>query len=597
MELVMEEKILIVDDDPLILESYRRGLGRQFRLDFAEGGREALEKVQCPGTYAVVVSDMHMPGMDGITFLSKLRELSPQTVRIMLTGNADQKVAINAVNYGQVFMFLEKPCPSETLASVLENSLTMFRQTKQKHVLLEKSTAEVKDLTQQLAYQSGHDRLTGLANRQLFENKLGTALVMDYRELQEHALCYLDVDHFHVINDTCGHAAGDELLRQLANILLSSKRRGDLAARLGVDSFGILFLNCCMDESSRLLERLRDEVRSQLFKWGDRRLEVNISLGLVPVTRENTSVSGLLSAAEAACDLANESGNNSLQVSKLPAVELAVRRKDAEWVTRIDDALREDRFRLFYQTIAPLDAACEEGDHFEILVRMVDEQGSLIPPGDFLPVAEQYHRAPRLDSWVIRAAAKWLGSHPNSLARLSMCSINLSGRSMGDQGVLDCILSVFNAASIPAQKICFEVTETATIANLREAVQFINLLKEQGFRFSLDDFGSGLSSFSYLRTLPVDYLKIDGAFVKRIDTDPIDRALVKSINEIGHVMGMKTIAEYVENDRILQQLKELHVDYAQGYYITPPLPLENLPFSDPKSESGKARGNVSMANG
>ena len=593
----MNEKILIVDDDLLLLESYRRSLGRRFRLDVAESGRQALEMVEWQGDYAVVVSDMHMPGMDGIAFLSKLRELSPQTIRVMLTGHADQRIAIDAVNYGQVFMFLEKPCPADTLASVLENSLTVFRQKTGRRALLEKSTAKVRDLTRELAYQSEHDSLTGLANRQLFENQLGTAISIACREVQEHVLCYLDVDHFHIVNDTCGYVAGDELLRQLANILLTCKRRGDLVARLGADSFGILFRDCRLVEAHWLVELLRDEVRSQLFEWEDRRLEINVSLGLVPVNGESTSVPGLLSAVEVACHRANEVGNSSPHVSMLPEAELTVRRKEAEWVTRIDDALREDRFRLFYQTIIPLDVASDEGDHFELLIRMVDEQGMLILPADFIQVAEQYHRCPRLDAWVIRAAAEWLGSHPSSLDRLSLCSINLSGRSMGDQEVLDCILSVFNSSSIPPEKICFEVTETAAIANLREAVQFINLLKGHGFRFSLDDFGSGLSSFSYLRTLPVDYLKIDGAFVKRIVTDPIDRAMVKSINEIGHVMGMKTIAEYVENDCILQQIKELHVDYAQGYHISSPLPLENLPFSDLKSEHGKARGDTSKTNG
>jgi len=284
----------------------------------------------------------------------------------------------------------------------------------------------------------------------------------------------------------------------------------------------------------------------------------------------------VLCAAETACDVARDRGRNQLHVACAQDQELTKRLNEAQWVTRINHALQENLFCLYYQPIVHTAPNKSNSDHYEILIRMKDEEGRIIPPIEFLPAAERYHLSPQIDCWVIRATVDWLSRHPQSLQRLSLCSINLSGLSLGNQEVYNFILDTVKSSPVPPKKICFEVTETAAIAQFDVAVQFMKSLKQEGFYFSLDDFGSGLSSFGYLKNMPVDFIKIDGMFVKNIDTDHVNRTMVKSINEIAHVMGKKTIAEFVENNEILRHLRGLDVDYAQGYLISKPRPLDEL---------------------
>ncbi len=572
----MSEKILIVDDDPHVLDGYTRSLRKRFHLDVASSAQAALDMATQHGPYAVVVADMRMPGMDGLELLTRLRKLAPDTVRIMLTGNADQQTAVNAVNQGQVFKFLNKPCKRETMAAALRSGLAEFNHTKERRMRLEQSTAEARNLSERLSYQSQHDVLTGLPNRQAFEAQLGPFLDSARNEGRIHALCYLDLDDFHVINDTCGHVAGDEMLRQLAQLLSAQRRDGDLLGRLYGDEFGLLLVDCSLENAKAIVERLHTVLKGFRFEWEGKRFDVSLSIGLVPVDRHTSDAAGLLSAAETASNVANETGRNQIHVGGPDDAELTKRLGDAHAVTRIRHALEEDRFQLYFQTITPVAADTEAGDHYELLIRMLDEQGDILPPGAFLPAAEKYHLSPRLDCWVVSKAAAWLSAHPNHLERLSLCSINLSGHSLGNGELLDRIFSVFESASVDPGKICFEITETAAISQLNSAVPFIRALMEKGFRFALDDFGSGFSSFAYLKNLPVDFLKIDGLFVRDMDTNAVDRAMVKAIGEIGRVMGKKTIAEYVENDRILAYLREFGIDYAQGYHIDRPRPLEEL---------------------
>jgi len=434
---------------------------------------------------------------------------------------------------------------------------------------------ETHTLAEKLSYQASHDALTGLINRREFERRLQRVLKTARIEKTEHALCYMDLDQFKVINDTCGHVAGDELLRQLGAVLQARARKRDTVARLGGDEFGVLMEHCSLEDAERVADTFRSAIEKFRFQWENKAFTIGVSIGLVPITETSESMVHVMSAADSACYAAKDQGRNRILVYRLDDAALSRRHGEMQRVTQINWALGEDRFRLYCQPIIPV-AGGDEGAHYELLLRMEDEEGHLVPPGNFLPAAERYNLATKLDRWVVGTGFDWLSRHPGQLESLGVCAINLSGQSLGDEEFLTFMVGQFEKVDIPPEKICFEITETAAIANLATATGFMVKLKELGCKFALDDFGSGLSSFAYLKNLPVDYLKIDGVFVKDIPDDPIDFAMVKSINEIGQLMGIKTIAEFVENDAILEKLRGLGVDYAQGYGIGKPRPLDEL---------------------
>ncbi len=427
-------------------------------------------------------------------------------------------------------------------------------------------------LSQQLSYQATHDSLTGLVNRSEFERRLQRVLKIDAPKNIEHAICYLDLDQFKIINDTCGHLAGDELLRQLSELLLAKVRKRDTLARLGGDEFGVLMEHCDLEQARRVADSLRETVEKFRFVWQDKKFSIGVSIGLVPINTSSGNVNDILSAADAACYAAKDAGRNRIHVYASDDKSVAMRRGEMQWVNRINHALEEGLFKLYYQKIVSVNGL-KQGDHYELLLRMTGSNGELIPPGAFLSAAERYGLSNKIDSWVVNKAFTWLASHPAKLKKLHICAINLSGQSLGNEEFMQGLLNSLDESGIPANKICFEITETAAIANLASAIRFINKFRSKGCLFALDDFGSGVSSFGYLKNLPVDYLKIDGSFVRDIANDRIDRAMVKSINEIGQIMGKQTIAEFVENDAILKELKKLGVDYAQGYGIGKPRPL------------------------
>lgn len=431
-------------------------------------------------------------------------------------------------------------------------------------------------LSEKLSYQASHDDLTGLVNRREFKQRLNRALKNAKTTGAEHALCYLDLDQFKVINDACGHIAGDELLRQLAKLLQQGVRNRDTLARLGGDEFGILLEHCSLEQASKLADAFREAISNFRFTWKNQPFGVGVSIGLVPITGESNNLVEVLSAADAACYEAKESGRNRIKEYNQNDTSILRRHDDMQLVLQVDRALKDGRFELYYQPIETLQSIANEGDHYELLIRMIDEHGRVIRPAAFLPAAERFDLALRLDRWVICTAFEWLVSHPEHLDRLALCSINLSGHSMADEGLHDYIIAQFDNTGMPAEKICFEITETAAIANLAKATRFMAFLKELGCLFALDDFGSGTSSFKYLKNLPVDHLKIDGAFVKGMTADPMDLAMVRSINELGHVMGKKTVAEFVDNEATLEQLRDMGVDYAQGYYLGHPSPVDTL---------------------
>ena len=425
-----------------------------------------------------------------------------------------------------------------------------------------------------LSYQASHDSLTGLINRGEFERRLGLALNSAAQLGRHHAVMYLDLDQFKVVNDTCGHAAGDQLMRQVSAVLQRRLREGDTLARLGGDEFGVLLENCAPDNALRIAEGLRQTVMDCHFGWETRSFNIGVSIGLVNVEDGLFTLTDVLSAADTACYMAKEKGRNRVQVYHAEDSELSIRQGEMEWIGRLQKALDEDRFVLYAQDIVGLDRARNAEDHCEILIRMLDERGELVMPMAFIPAAERYDLMPSIDRWVIRNAfaiiARQRAEKENSAG---IFAINLSGASIGDERFLDYVREQFGRFAVSPHSICFEITETAAIARLDKATDFINQLKSLGCLFSLDDFGAGMSSFAYLKHLPVDFLKIDGGFVKDMADDPIDRAMVEAINSVGHVMGKKTIAEFVDGERVIRLLRKMGVDFAQGYGVAKPRPF------------------------
>ncbi|HEX3847729.1 MAG TPA: EAL domain-containing protein [Steroidobacteraceae bacterium] len=436
-------------------------------------------------------------------------------------------------------------------------------------VLVFHDVSEARELNRRLSYHASHDVLTGLVNRREFETRLERALKSAKARETSYALCCLDLDQFKIVNDTCGHSAGDALLGQVGALLKSKVRWRDTLARLGGDEFGILLESCSLDEAMRTAETLREAVRNFKFTWEERTFRLGASIGVVPISPDNVDVASILSAADSACQAAKEAGRNRVHSFEENDIDLMRRRREMQWAARINNALEEGRFELFRQTILPLQSN-ETGAHYELLLRMRDEAGKIVAPDNFMTAAERYGITPSIDRWVIENAFRWLVSEADEREKLTMCSINLSGQSLGDDKFLPYVIDQFHRSGLDATKICFEITETAAIASFSQANRFIQALKELGCKFALDDFGTGLSSFGYLKHFPVDYLKIDGSFVKEILHDPIDREMVRSINEIGHLTGKQTIAEFAENQEIINMLQSLGVDYAQGYGVSQP---------------------------
>ena len=437
-------------------------------------------------------------------------------------------------------------------------------------VLVFHDVSESRELNRKLSYHASHDILTGLVNRREFEARLERSLRSAKARETQYALCHLDVDQFKIINDTCGHSAGDALLGQVGALLKTKIRWRDTLARLGGDEFGVLLESCSLDDALVMAEQLRETMRNYKFVWEERTFRLGCSIGVVPITGDSEDVATVLSSADSACQAAKEGGRNRVFSFQDNDIDLMRRRREMQWAARINNALEESRFELYRMTIQPLQKH-EPGAHYELLLRMRDETGKIVSPDNFINAAERYGITPQIDRWVVEHALRWLVSEADERERLALCSINLSGQSLGDADFLPFVQKLLKNSGIDGTKICFEITETAAIASFSQANRFIAALKEeQGCKFALDDFGTGLSSFGYLKHFPVDFLKIDGSFVKEILRDPIDREMVRSINEIGHLTGKQTIAEFAENEEIINMLRSLGVDYAQGYGISAP---------------------------
>lgn len=440
-------------------------------------------------------------------------------------------------------------------------------------VLVFYDTTEVHQAGHLIAYHATHDTLSGLINRREFEHRLAALLVREGSDGGDHALMYMDVDQFKVVNDTCGHVAGDQLLRELSKIVKAQVRNEDTLARLGGDEFGLLLENCSLDRAAQIAESVRESVATHRFEWQDTYFNPHVSIGLVPFGDEPTTPAALLGRADAACNVAKEKGRDRVQVYESDNLDMGRRLGEMHWVARINRALEECRFRLYCQPIVPIGGAGRR--HGEVLVRMLDEAGKLVPPCDFIPPAERYGLMPKLDRWIVQEALSLFAkAHADGRGeQAGMLAINLSGMTLGDGLIEHFLREEIARSGLPPSTLCFEVTETAAIANLGECSVLIESLRALGCRFALDDFGSGMSSFSYLKQLPVDYLKIDGGFVRHMVSDPVSAAMVEAIHAVGRAMKIRTIAEFVENEAILHRLTDVGVDYAQGYGVGQPVPL------------------------
>ncbi|MDZ4875843.1 MAG: hypothetical protein CLLPBCKN_005263 [Chroococcidiopsis cubana SAG 39.79] len=454
-------------------------------------------------------------------------------------------------------------------------------------ILVFRDITQANTMARQLAWQASHDPLTELYNRREFEKRLATAVHSAQNGSIQHVLCYLDLDQFKIINDTCGHAAGDMLLRHISSLLPTQLRKTDTLARLGGDEFGILLYSCPLEQATQIANVLRQQINDYRFVWQDKTFTVGVSIGLVEINITTPSVASVLSAADAACYVAKNKGRNRVHIYQLDDTELAIQQGEMQWVTRLPQALEDNRFRLFYQPIAAI-APTSVGSphHCEVLLRLEDETGKLVSPMAFIPAAERYHLMHRIDRWVIQTLFRHLML--SSTARLPhVYAVNLSGATLNDEQFISFVQEQFALTEICPQLICFEVTETVAITNLAKAAAVMRQLKALGCSFALDDFGSGMSSFAYLKNLPVDYLKIDGVFVREIVSDPIAAEMVAAIAKIASVMGIQTIAEFVEDEFILDKLRQLGVDYAQGYGISQPKALTlNRPVTRLHSQLG-----------
>ena len=433
-----------------------------------------------------------------------------------------------------------------------------------------RDVTELRGMARQVRHQGLYDTLTGLPNRPGFQAVLREVLADHARSEQPAVMCWFDLDRFKLVNDACGHAAGDEMLRQIAGQMLVQLPEGATLARMGGDEFALLLPGYDLDQATALAEGIRDEIARFRFPWADRVFNPGVSVGVVTVSVRD-GVGAILAAADTACYIAKEQGSNRVHVADPDDITLSDRHGQVEWAAKVQNALDEDRFRLRYQRLEALQP--DLPTKVEFLLTMIDDDGTLAGPAQFLPAAERFGLMPALDRHVVHMAMNVVVQCPRELAGVEQFAINLSGQSINDPEFLGFVLEAVRETGVDPTRLCFEITETAVISNMTRAQAFIARLREQGCRFSLDDFGSGLSSFGYLRALPVDCLKIDGQFVRNLATDQVDQSMVRCINQVGHTMGMLTVAEFVEDAAALERVRALGVDYAPGYAVHHPVLL------------------------
>jgi len=555
-------KVLIADDSEddallLIRELRKGGLRCEFeRVESAHGLKACLNRQD----WDLVVTDHNMPSFSSSEALKITKAMQPETPVIVVSGAISDDVAVNSMKSGAQDYIMKDNLAR--LVPVVERELREAEQ-RSAHRAAEKK----------VAYLANHDVLTDLINREQFKVHLEHALASVLDCAVEHALVYVDLDQFKIINDTCGHLAGDELLKQIGMLIKSILGEADYISRMGGDEFGILLMDCTLQEATAMASRVHEAIKLHRFLWNSQTFTVSSCIGLVQINSSSSTVEELLASADMACFAAKDKGRSYIQVYDLNDEDLTQRRDQMHWASRIRQALDKDQFVLYKQAIVGLSgSAC----HYEFLVRMKDND-RIVPPGLFIPAAERFNLMTLIDRWVIHHAFAYVRDKlkVSANSQVGLYFINLSGSSLNDEMFFEFVKECKTQYSIPENCICFEITETTAISNIESASVFIAEIRELGFLFALDDFGVGMSSFAYLKAIPVDVLKIDGGFVRNMLDDAMDLAIVSACNTIAHSAGLKTVAEFVENNDIAARLRELGVDYAQGYGIEKPKPLDD----------------------
>jgi diguanylate cyclase (GGDEF)-like protein len=558
-------RVLIVEDSEddalLIVRELKKGglTLEHLRVDTPAALQAALSET----SWDIVITDHNLPEFGSEAAILQVKQAGCDLPIIIVSGSIGEAVAVAAMKSG-AHDYIMKDNLSRLVPAV-ERELREA-QNRQQHLAAQKTI-------EHLAY---HDVLTGLYNRAEFERRLEQALKQATAHNQ-YALFYLDLDQFKIINDTCGHIAGDEMLRQVTALLKEPVRDSDILARLGGDEFGVLLEHCSLSHAEEVAGRMLQLIQEFRFSWQDKVFSIGVSIGLVMLDNPNQTHTELMRAADMACYAAKDNGRGRIHIYRPDDAELIQRRGEMEWVSQITHGLQDNQFILYKQRIIALDGS-SSGPCCEFLLRLEERDGKLILPGAFIPAAERYDLMPKLDRWVLTSVFAHLAQQfaSDKAKTDSIFFINLSGATLGDKSFLPFVKEMLSRNGVPPQSICFEVTETAAIANLSNALSFIQHVKSLGCKVALDDFGTGMSSFSYLKTFAADYLKIDGSFVRDMMQDHMDEAIVQSINNIGHVAGMKTIAEFVENQDIQRRLSEIGVDYAQGFGIHRPAALDSF---------------------
>jgi diguanylate cyclase (GGDEF)-like protein len=558
-------KILIVDDDEddytIIRDMLSEVKEVRYKIDWVDNYQSALETLN-EKIYDICLLDFRLGKHNGMELLREIIKAKYRMPVILLTGLKDHDINVEAMNSGAADFIVK----GEVNSVILERSI--------------RYSIEHKKMEEKISYQASHDSLTGLINRSKFEEELKKAMEETVTLNLEHCLLYMDLDRFKVVNDTCGHLAGDQLLKQVALHIHDQIRHTDIFARMSGDEFAILLYNCSLANAGEIAANICISVQNHQFICQNYQFNIGISIGIVPITAASSNLDRILSNADEACYLVKDKGGNGCLHYQSDAVESSTHKNELLWVLNINRAFVNNLFRLQRQPVIPLTAEAKIV-HYELLIRMLDENDQLVLPNNFLPTATHYKLMSAIDRWVVKNYFAFYREQlaQNRFVNTCICNINLSGSFLNEEDSLQFLLEQINHYQIPPQHLCFEITETSAIANFNHVIAFVEQLKARGCRFALDDFGNGLATFNYLKKFPVDFVKIDGSFVRNILSNPIDCSMVESINQIAHLMKIKTVAEFVENEAIFRKLKEIGIDYAQGYWIGKPQPLETLPNS------------------
>lgn len=569
--------ILAVDDEKEVNDTVVKLLGTRYRVTAVPSGQQCLDTVAglMPD---IILMDVRMPDMDGYETCRKLKKNSQTSqipvIFISALGSPEERRRGYEAG-GEDYLL--KPYDIAELFSKVDNVLSTRLQIIELKKDVESFQQTCDELNSELADVASHDPLTGLNKRREMDLRISLLIAKARLNNSSHALCYLDLDQFKIINNTLGHQAGDRFIQSLTHFLTEHLTESESLATLGADDFLLLIEQCDIQQAGQRADEIRILIEGFKFTCYRQVFQVSTSIGVIPIDSTSRSCGLLLSMADAACQRAKELGRNRVFTYLPEDDRFHSRREEMTWTSRIRNALENDLFLLYCQGIYPVNQTSQRRTvYFEVLVRMQGDNGTIIQPGLFVPPAEKFDLMVEIDSWILEHTLTYINHHRNAVDNISKCSINLAGPALSNETFLHKATQLLKCSRLPPEKICFEITETSAIHNIDHATAFIKSMKKLGCSFALDDFGSGFSSYAYLRDLPVDYLKIDGMFVKNMHKDEVDHGVVKSINDIAHLMGKKTIAEFVENEQILQLSRELGVDYVQGFHLCKPTPIQDF---------------------